>query len=59
MITQSPLRYGIFTARRSHTSAPVPTMIERDDNIPELDELVAELEHRPRARRRSQARQAA
>ncbi len=33
----------------------VPTMIERDDNIPALSELVAELQHRPRPRRRCTA----
>jgi uncharacterized protein (UPF0276 family) len=49
--------WDLFGAAVAHFGA-VPTMIERDDNIPELGELVAELDI-ARERSRSHAQQAA
>jgi uncharacterized protein len=39
----APPVWGLYREALAHFG-PVPTMIERDDNIPPLDELVAELE---------------
>ncbi len=58
MTTRSPRRYGSCIARRWRISVPVPTMIERDDNIPPLGELVAELDM-ARAIAAGEAREAA
>ena len=43
MTIPSWLRCGICTRRLLRNFGAVPTMIERDDNIPALSELVAEL----------------
>jgi hypothetical protein len=49
--------WNLYRAAVAHFG-PVPTMIERDDNIPPLEELVAEL-HTARELGESAARQAA